>query len=103
MLFRLQGPAMIPMINHEPGLTAVNADILTGNETGFVRCQKQHHIGNIHRISHPSHRLLQGIRSFIDPPGSINPAWRNRIDPHFSRETHSQSMGQGSNSALAAV
>ena len=36
-----QCPAVIPVVDHKSGLTAINADVLAGDETSFVRCQKQ--------------------------------------------------------------
>ena len=57
---------MVSVVDHEPGLTAVDADILAGDEACHVRAQVQHHVGDICGISHPSCRLLDGIRPYFD-------------------------------------
>ena len=61
------------MVDHKPGLTAINADVLSGDETGFVGCQEQHHVGDVQRIAYTACRLLDGIGTFSGLP-SLHPA-----------------------------
>ena len=56
---------MVAVINHKPCLTAIDTDILAGDETSLVGCQKQHHIGDVQRISHTACGLLNGIGKCI--------------------------------------
>ena len=63
------------MVDHKPGLTAIDADVLSGDETGFVGSQEQHHIGDVQRIAHPTGRLLDSIGAFSGLP-SLHPAAR---------------------------
>ena len=44
---RIQRPAVVTMVDHKPGLTAVDADVFAGDETGFVGSQEQHHVGDV--------------------------------------------------------
>ena len=53
-------PAVIPVVDHKTGLTAIDADILAGNKASFLGGQKQHHIGNVQGIAHTTCRLLEG-------------------------------------------
>lgn len=57
------------MVDHKPGLTAINADVLAGDETGFVGGQEQHRVGDVQRIAHTACRLLDGIGAFVDGVG----------------------------------
>ena len=45
-LFR-QRPAFIVVVNHLPGHAAVDADVLTGDKSGLVGTEKEHHVGNL--------------------------------------------------------
>ena len=45
---------MVAVIDHKLGLSAINADIFSGDKACLVRSQEQHHIGNVQRISHPA-------------------------------------------------
>ena len=58
------------MINHLLGHTTVYADVLARNEAGLIAAKEQHHIGDIHRVPHPTDRLLRGIWTIIN--GVIN-------------------------------
>ena len=49
---------MVTVVDHQFCLTAIDADIFTGDEAGLLRCQKQHHMGNIQGITDPTGRLL---------------------------------------------
>ena len=65
----IQRPTVVAVVDHKPGLPAINADVLAGDETGFVGGQEQHHVGDVQRIAHPTRRLLDGIGAFIDGVG----------------------------------
>ena len=65
-LFGIQRPAVVAVVDHKPGLTAVDADVLAGDETGFVGGQEQHHVGDVQRIAHPACRLLDGVGAFVE-------------------------------------
>lgn len=99
-LLFVQSPSPIPVIDHLPGHTAVDADVLAGDEARFVRTEEQHHVGDVHGMAHPTGRLLRGIRPLVDPVRRINPARRNRIDPHPPGEADSERVGQRRNPAL---
>ena len=62
----IQRPAVVTMVDHEPGLTAVDADILAGDETGFTGCQEQYHVGD---VQGKNSRLMAYF--FIDDAPSI--------------------------------
>ena len=74
VLLRMVGPTVICVVDHKPGLTAINADVITGNETGLVRGQKQNHIGNIQGASDPSRRLLKRVGTLVDGVCGVDPA-----------------------------
>ena len=65
---------MIVMVDHQFRHAAVNAYILSGNESCLIRAEIQDHIGNIQRIPDSSGRLLQGIRASIYSVRCIDPA-----------------------------
>ena len=71
---RVQGPTMVAVINHKSSLTAIDADVLAGDEACLVGCQEQHHIGDIQRIAHPACGLLNGIGTLVNGVGCIYPA-----------------------------
>ena len=101
-LFGIQRPAVVTMVNHQPGLTAINADVLAGDETSLVGSQEQHHVGDIHGIAHPAGRLLDGVGAFVDGVSRVDPAGGDGVDPHLSGEANCQRMGQSGNSALGS-
>ena len=70
----VQLPAVIAVVDHEPCLAAVDADVFAGEEAGLVGGQEQHHVGNVHRVAHPSGRLLDGVGAGVDGPGGVDPA-----------------------------
>ena len=72
---------MVTVVDHQPGLTAVDADILAGDEAGFGGCQKQHHIGNVQRVTNPPGRLLDSISTFIDGVSGVDPAGGDGMYP----------------------
>ena len=55
---------MVVMVNHQLGHPAINADILSGNESSLIRAKEHNHICDIHRIADATEWLLQGIRAF---------------------------------------
>ena len=57
-------PAVISVVDHEPGHSAVDTDILACNESGIVRAKVQYHGSNIFRLADTAGRLLYGIRTF---------------------------------------
>ena len=93
---------MIPVIDHESCLAAVDADILTGDKASLVRCQEENHVGDIHGISHPAGRLLGSVRSFIDRIGGIDPAGADGIDPYLPGKADRQGVGQGGDTAFGS-
>ena len=76
----VQFPAMVSVIDHQPGHPPVYTDVLTGDEPGPVRAKEEHQVCNILRVSDPSCRMLHGIRSFIFPVLRIDPSGRYGID-----------------------
>ena len=98
----IQRPTVVTVIDHKPGLTAINADIFAGDETGFVGSQEQHHVGDIQRIAHTACRLLDGVGALVDGVRRVDPAGGDGVDPHLSGEADCQCMGQSGNSALGS-
>ena len=90
------------MVDHKPGLAAINADVLASDETGFVGGQEQHHIGDVQGIAHPTGRLLDGIWAFENGVSRVDPAGRDGVDSHLSGEADCQRVGQSGNSALGS-
>ncbi len=62
------------MINHLAGHAAIDTDVFARDETSLVGAEIEHHIGYIQWIAHTSCWLLNGIGTFIDGVGCINPA-----------------------------
>ena len=56
---------MIAMVNHQAGHAAVNADVLTGNESGLVRAKVHDHRRYVFRIADTARRLLDCIRGCL--------------------------------------
>ena len=96
----IQRPPMIPMVDHKPCLTAVDADVFAGDEAGLVRAEEEHHVGNVQRISDPSGGLLGGIRALVDGVVGVDPAGGDRIHPHPACQADGQGMGQRCDAAL---
>ena len=61
------------MINHLLGHAAIDADVLACYKAGLVAAKEQHHIGNVHGITHSAGRLLPGIGPFINGVCRIYP------------------------------
>ena len=91
---------MVSVIDHQFCLTAIDTDILAGDETSLVGCQKQHHIGDIQRIAHPARWLLDGIGAFVNRVGGVDPSGADGVDPDFSGKRNCQRMGQGGDAAF---
>ena len=77
------------MVNHQLGHPAINADILSGNESSLIRAKEHNHICDIHRIADATDWLLQGIRTFIYRVSRIDPSRGNRVHPDLPREAGS--------------
>ena len=58
-------PAVISVIDHEPGHSAVDADVLAGNESGLVRAKVHDHRGYVFRLADTARRLLDCIRGCL--------------------------------------
>ena len=65
---------MLSVIDHQLRHTAVDADILAGDESCFLRAQEQHHLGDVFRLPDTSHRLLDGVSPCNIGAGCVNPA-----------------------------
>ena len=91
---------MIIVIDHQPGHSAVNANVFPCDEAGLIRAQKHHHVSNVHRIPDAAGRLLQGVRTFIDPVFRVDPPGGNGIHPDSSGKAGCQCMRQCGNASL---
>ena len=99
-ILRMQCPAVIAVVDHQLCLTAVDADIFAGDKSRFFRGQKQHHIGYIQRIAHPTGRLLDGIRTLVNGICVIDPAGGHGVNPDPPGKADRQCMSQGGNAAF---
>ena len=91
----LQFPPVVPMIDHEPGHAAIDADVFPCDEACLVGAEEEHHVRDVQGIAHPLDRLLDCVRPLVDAEGSVDPAGRDGIYPHLAREADSQRMGEG--------
>ena len=82
------------MIYHLSGHATIDTYVLTRDETSLVRAEKKHHISYIQWIANTSCRLLNGIGTFIDGVGCVNPSRRNAVYTNLSSKTDSQSVSQ---------
>lgn len=96
----VETPAIVAVIDHKTGHSAVDADILTGDETSLVGTEVEDHIRNVHRIADTTGRLLHGIRTFLDCVSSIYPTGRNRVDAHLPGQAHGKSVSQRSDATF---
>ena len=78
------------MVNHLLGHATVNADILASDEACLFAAKKQHHMGYVHGISHPTGRLLDGIGTFVNGISHIYLTRRNGVYPCSSRQAYRQ-------------
>ena len=90
LIYLFQTPSVIPMVYHLAGHSAVDADVLAGDETGLFGAEIQHHVGDVQGIAHTARRLLHGIGTFIDGVLSVNPAWGDGVDAHLSCQADRQ-------------
>ena len=88
------------MIYHLSGHAAINTDVLACDETSLVRAEEEHHIGYVQRIANSSCRLLNGIGTFIDSVGCVNPSRRDAVYTNLSGKTDSQSVSQSHNATF---
>ena len=91
---------MFAMIDHLSGHAAVDADIFTGDESGFVRTEEQYHVGDIQRIANASCGLLDGVRAVIDGKVRVDPTGRDGVDAHLTAETDRQCVRKRGDTAL---
>lgn len=88
------------MVDHLAGHSAVDADVLAGDEAGLVRAKIQHHVGDVQGIAHTARRLLHGVGTLIDGVLSVNPARGDGVDAHLSRQTDRQRVVQRGDATL---
>ena len=72
-LTRSELPAVVTVVDHLPCHAAIDADVLSGDETGLVAAEEQHHIGNVHWVANSAAGLLGGIGTFVNDAGGVNP------------------------------
>ena len=68
---------MITMVDHQFCHTAVDADGLAGDESGFLRAEIERHVRNVDRLADPAAWLLYRIRAGIICAGCVDPAGRD--------------------------
>ena len=100
LLFSLQLPPVIIMIDHLPCHSAIDTYIFTCDKSGFIRAEEEHHIGDIHRVSHPARRVLGSVRAGVFSVRGVDPARRDGIDADFSGECDGHGVGQCSDAAF---
>ena len=93
---------MIPMVDHQPCHSAVDADILTRYEPGFSRTEIQHHIGDILWLSDSPAWLLHGIGARVGGSGRVDLSGRDRIDPDLSGKADRHRVRQRRDTALGS-
>ena len=59
-------------------------------------------MGNIHRITHSSSKLLNDIGIFVNGVGRIYPTGRDGVFSCFSRQAYSQCVSEGSNATFSS-
>ena len=88
------------MVDHLAGHSAVDADVLAGDEAGLVGAEIQHHVGDVQGIAHTTRRLLHGIGTFIDGVLGVDPARGDGVDAHLPRQTDRQRVSQRGDATL---
>ena len=91
-MLNFQFPSIIAVIDHLTGHASIDADVLTSDESCLVGTQVEHHIGNIHRIAHTTHWLLNGIGAVIVGASSIYPTRRYAVHSNPARQTDCEGM-----------
>ena len=82
------------MVDHLAGHSAVDADVLAGDEAGLVGAEIQHHVGDVQGIAHASRRLLPSVGTVIDGVLGVDPARGDGVDAHLPRQADRQRVGQ---------
>ena len=100
LLFPLQLPPVIIMIDHLPCHSAVDTYIFSRYEPCFIRAEEEYHIGDIHWVPHPACRVLGSVRAGVFSVRGVDPAWRDGIDADFSGERDGHGVGQCSDAAF---
>ena len=88
------------MVDHLAGHSAVDADVLAGDEAGLVGAEIQHHIGDVQGIAHAARRLLHGIGTFIDGVLGVDPARGDGVDTRLPRQADRQRVSQRGDATL---
>ena len=52
---------MVAVVNHLVSHSAVDANVLAGDESSLVGAKKQHHVGYVHGIAHAPGGMLRGV------------------------------------------
>ena len=99
-MLRVQCPAVVSVIDHLLGHTAVNADILTVDKAGHIGAKVEHHIGNVGRVADTTRGLLHGIGALIHRILIVDPARGDGIDTHLAGKADSHGMRQSRDAAL---
>lgn len=84
---------MVPMVDHEPSLPTVDADVFAGDEAGLVGGQEQYHVGDVQGVADTACGLLGGIGAGIDGIGGVDPAGGDGVDPDTPGKAHRQGVG----------
>ena len=84
---------MLPVVDHEPGHPAVDAEVFAGDEAGLFRAQEQHGLGDVLGLAHPAHGLLGGVRAGDVAAGGVDPAGGDAVHPGLARQAHSHGVG----------
>ena len=79
-------PPMLPVVDHEPGHAAVDANVFSGNEAGLVGTEEQRHFGDVLRLAHPAHGLLSGVRAGDVAARGVDPTGGDAVHPGFARQ-----------------
>ena len=91
-------------IDHFFRHSPVDHEILAGDETALLRCEKDGHGGDILDPPHPTGRMLLmiGLGQRLRPPpvvllpgGNIDPAGADAVHPDLGSETDGERMGEG--------
>ena len=88
------------MVYHLLGHAAINADIFPSDEACLVGAEKEHHVGNVHRMTHAPCRLLHGIGALIHGIGGVNPTRRNGVHPCLASKAHCQGVSESGYTTL---
>jgi len=87
------------MIDHLAGHAAVDADVLACNKASLVGAEVQHHVGDVHRVTHSTRWLLNGIGALINGAGGVDPTRRDAVNAHLAGKADGQGVSEGGNAA----